>query len=107
VLFRNGRLIEYNKQAPRREMAYIDYGLGVICADVLRPYPAETPFDLADVYQVLSAKGHLAGLEVHERFYEIGSHEGLKEARDYFLSRRKHELRVATPEGSWRNHPKN
>ena len=89
VLFTNGRLVEYNKHAPRRDMTYIDYGLGVVSADVLAPYPADKPFDLADVYQALSTKGHLAGLEVHERFYEIGSHEGLKEAEDYFFIKEK------------------
>ena len=89
VLFTNGRLVEYNKHAPRPDMAYIDYGLGVVSADVLAPYPADKPFDLADVYQALSTKGQLAGLEVHERFYEIGSHEGLKEAEDYFFTKEK------------------
>jgi MurNAc alpha-1-phosphate uridylyltransferase len=89
VLFTNGRLVEYNKHATRPEMAYIDYGLGVVSADVLAPYPADKPFDLADVYQALSIKGQLAGLEVHERFYEIGSHTGLKEAEDYFFIKEK------------------
>ena len=89
VLFINGQLVEYNKLAPRPEMAYIDYGLGVISADLLWPYPADKPFDLADVYQELSTKGQLSGLEVHERFYEIGSYEGLKEAEDYFFIKEK------------------
>jgi len=89
VLFTNGRLVEYNKHSPRPEMAYIDYGLGVVSADVLRPYPADKPFDLADVYQEMSTKGQLACLEVHERFYEIGSHEGLKAAEDYFFTKEK------------------
>ena len=89
VLFTNGRLVEYNKHAPRPDMAYIDYGLGVVSTDVLTPYPADEPFDLADVYQDLSTKGQLLGLEVHERFYEIGSYEGLKEAEDYFLTKEK------------------
>lgn len=89
VLLTNGRLVEYNKRDPNSDMAYIDYGLGVMFADVLGPYPADKPFDLADVYHALSKKGQLAGLEVHERFYEIGSHEGLKEAEDYFCSKEK------------------
>jgi len=97
VLFTNGFLLEYNKHVPRPDMTYIDYGLGVISADVLESYSAEKPFDLACVYQTLAKKGQLAGLEVYERFYEIGSHEGLKEAEDYFFSRTKHELRVTTP----------
>ena len=89
VLFTNGQLVEYNKRAPRPDMAHIDYGLGVVSADVLAPYPADEPFDLADVYQELSTKGQLSGLEVHERFYEIGSHVGLKEAEDYFFIKEK------------------
>ena len=31
--------------------------------------------------------GQLAGHEVNERFYEIGSHEGLAETVDYFKGR--------------------
>jgi hypothetical protein len=70
-------------------MAYIDYGLGVVGADVLSPYPPDHPFDLADVYQTLSLGGKLFGMEVHERFYEIGSYAGLEEAADYFLTKEK------------------
>ncbi len=89
VLFVLGQLHEYNKRAPRAEMTYIDYGLGVVSASVLKQRPFGPPFDLADVYQDLSLKGQLAGLEVHERFYEIGSHTGLKETEDYFLAKEK------------------
>lgn len=87
VLFEGGKLLEYNKHAPRPDMAYIDYGLGVVAAEVFAQYPDDEPFDLADVYQTLSQQGQLAGLEVHERFYEIGSHTGLKEAEDFFLKK--------------------
>ena len=84
VLFHDGQIIEYNKHAPRPEMEYIDYGLGILTAEVLSAYPAGRTFDLAEVYHQLSLAGKLAGHEVHERFYEIGSHEGLKEAEMYF-----------------------
>jgi MurNAc alpha-1-phosphate uridylyltransferase len=89
VLFVGGRLLEYNKRASRAEMTYIDYGLAVVSASVLKRRPVGQPFDLADVYQDLSLQGQLAGLEVHERFYEIGSHSGLKETEDYFLTKEK------------------
>jgi len=89
VLFVNGRLHEYNKREPRAEMTYIDYGLGVVSASVMKQGPVGQSFDLADVYQDLSLQGQLAGLEVHERFYEIGSHTGLKETEDYFLTKEK------------------
>ncbi len=89
VLFADGRLFEYNKRSPLQEMAHIDYGLGLVSASVFVAYPDDGPFDLADVYQDLSVKGQLAGLEVHQRFYEIGSHSGLKEAEEYFLNKEK------------------
>jgi NDP-sugar pyrophosphorylase family protein len=87
VLFRDEELLEYNKHQPRPEMAYIDYGLGVLDAKVLAAYPAGQAFDLADVYQALALQGRLAGWEAHERFYEIGSHNGLAETRAYFLKK--------------------
>lgn len=87
VLFQSGRLLEYNKRKPREDMAYIDYGLGVLSASVLQGYPNDQALDLADVYQDLSRQGRLAGMEVHQRFYEIGSHNGLKEAEAYFLNK--------------------
>lgn len=87
VLFEDGRLVEYNKHAPRPDMTYIDYGLGVLSAKVLATYPDDHPFDLAEVYRTLSMQGRLAGMEVKQRFYEIGSHSGLKEAETYFLTK--------------------
>lgn len=78
VLFSNGSLLEYNKHHPLAEMAYVDYGLGVMSASVIAQYSEEC-FDLADVYHQLSIVGNLAGYEVFERFYEIGSHDGLRE----------------------------
>jgi NDP-sugar pyrophosphorylase family protein len=87
VLFRDGCLQEYNKHAPRPEMEFIDYGLGVLSASVFTDYAPGKPFDLADVYHALSLQGCLAGFEVHERFYEMGSHGGLKETEAYFLAK--------------------
>ena len=89
VMYAEGQLHEYNKRTPRAEMSYIDYGLGVVSASVLEQRPVGQSFDLADVYQDLSLQGQLAGLEVHERFYEIGSHTGLKETEDYCLTKEK------------------
>jgi len=86
VLFRDNVIVEYNKRAPRPEMRHIDYGLGAISAQVLADEVTTGPFDLADIYHRLSLSGQLAGYEVHERFYEVGSHKGLAEAADYFKS---------------------
>jgi NDP-sugar pyrophosphorylase family protein len=87
VLFIDGELIAYNKHNPHPDMSYIDYGLGLVSADIFTPYPYDSSFDLADVYQELSARNALAGFEVHDRFYEIGSHQGLKETNQYFINK--------------------
>lgn len=84
VLFRDGQIVEYNKRNPRPEMEFIDYGLGVLAGRVLDAHPDGEPFDVADVYHALSLERQLAGYEVHQRFYEIGSHSGLKEAESFF-----------------------
>ena len=78
-------MIEYNKALPKPEMSHIDYGLSILTPGVLDAYSLGERFDLADVFHSASLKGQLAGYEVFERFYEIGSHTGLQEASDYFL----------------------
>jgi N-acetyl-alpha-D-muramate 1-phosphate uridylyltransferase len=85
VLFSDGELLLYDKRAPRADMAYIDFGLAVLSRTVLEHWPPASDFDLADVLNELSLRGHLAGCEVSERFYEIGSPQGLRDA-EQFLS---------------------
>jgi N-acetyl-alpha-D-muramate 1-phosphate uridylyltransferase len=87
VLFVENVIVEYNKRVPAASMRHIDYGLGAISAQVLADENTTGPFDLADIYHRLSLSGQLAGYEVHERFYEIGSHKGLAEAADYIRGR--------------------
>jgi MurNAc alpha-1-phosphate uridylyltransferase len=89
VQFSGGQILEHNKRAPNARMEHIDYGLGVLSAHVLNGYPPDQPFDLAEVYQQLSVDQRLAGHEVHQRFYEIGSHEGLKETEAYLSNKEK------------------
>ena len=81
VLFEDGRLLAYDKRAPRAEMRHVDFGLGVLHHSLLARVPAGEPSDLADLYAALAAEGLLAGYEVPRRFYEIGSPAGLAETR--------------------------
>lgn len=79
VRFEGGEIKRYDKRERTAEMKHIDYGLGVFRAAALAPWPNEKPFDLVDVYQDLIGRKELAGFEVSQRFYEIGSREGLAE----------------------------
>jgi NDP-sugar pyrophosphorylase family protein len=85
VEFRDGRIIRYHKRERTPEMHYIDYGLGIVRAEVFKRWAADEIFDLALLYEELVEKGQLAGYEVGERFFEIGSHQGLGETDALFL----------------------
>jgi hypothetical protein len=61
--------------------------LGILTSAALQSYPKDRAFDLSDVYHELSLAGQLTGFEVTERFYEIGSQQGLKETEAYFSAR--------------------
>jgi len=78
----------YDKRNRTEGMCYIDYGLGVFQAEALAGWPEDKPFDLAEVYRDLVAKTQLAGFEVRQRFYEIGSAEGLAELDSLLRNRR-------------------
>ncbi|MGH9147471.1 MAG: nucleotidyl transferase, partial [Vicinamibacterales bacterium] len=83
VHYEDGRLLRYDKTHQTPDMRHIDYGLGVLTSRALATFPPDHPFDLALVYQRLLADNELAAFEVSERFYEIGSREGLEETRAY------------------------
>ena len=86
VLFRDRRLVEYDKHAPHRGMVHIDFGLSVWSARALQGHPRGARFDLADLCHALSLRGELAGHEVSGRFYEIGSLEGIRDTERYLRS---------------------
>jgi NDP-sugar pyrophosphorylase family protein len=79
VTYDRGRIIRYDKTGSDPAMQHIDYGLGALTPEAFDV--TDTPLDLAIVYQRLIARDALAGYEVQERFYEIGSPEGLEELR--------------------------
>ena len=86
VLFRDGRLLAYDKRAPGSDMSHIDFGLSVLSSAVFTRYARESIIDLADVFRDLAQHAELAALEVSQRFYEIGSPQGLRETEE-FLTR--------------------
>jgi len=137
VVFEDGEIVRYSKRRHGGDMKYIDYGLGILSAQVFDefgrdcslnecappqperalpqperapPQPERAPaqpedapsqlerdcttgatvspaFDLAEVYEKLAEQRLLMGYEVFERFYEIGSTEGLKELEQMIASR--------------------
>jgi NDP-sugar pyrophosphorylase family protein len=83
VEFAKGLIVRYDKKIRTPAMQHIDYGLGVLKPEVFAGWPAGQPFDLAEVYGRLVEQRRLAGFETLERFYEIGSPQGLAETDDH------------------------
>lgn len=85
--FEAGRVTLYDKKAPLPKpdaMKYIDYGLSAFQRSVIRDrIPSGVKADLADLFHHLSLEGELAGIEVQDRFYEVGSLQGLKDFEDF------------------------
>ncbi len=84
VVFADGEIKIYDKKARLPEMQHIDYGLSLFKAPAFNGFPAGQPLDLADVLGKLLREKQLAGYEVSERFYEIGSPAGLAELEKLF-----------------------
>jgi NDP-sugar pyrophosphorylase family protein len=79
VVFAHGEIVHYDKKLKVREMQHIDYGLSLFKASVFNAYAADQVFDLAEVMGKLVQEKQLAGYEVLQRFYEMGSPAGLAE----------------------------
>lgn len=80
-----GRILKYDKKFRTPRMEHIDYGLGIFRPSVFEGVQEGQTADLAEIYQELISDKKLLAYEVQERFYEVGSFEGLREL-DVLLS---------------------
>jgi N-acetyl-alpha-D-muramate 1-phosphate uridylyltransferase len=83
----NGMVVRYSK-TDNRGMEYIDYGVNLFKKEVLGLVPPSTPYSLESLFAVLIKSGELLAFEVTERFYEIGSINGLREFTGYIEEQR-------------------
>ncbi len=84
VLYQDGELCAYDKKNPTSLMTHIDYGLSIfqkaLFEKCLHP-------DLSDFFNQLSKENQLAGFEVFQPFYEVGSFAGIKRFEEYMGDR--------------------
>jgi len=83
VEFTGDRIVAYDKANRTPSMHHIDYGLGAFQRAAFDSAPAGRPHDLAAVYQDLLRRGELAAWESPDRFYEIGSLEGIHDLTEF------------------------
>jgi N-acetyl-alpha-D-muramate 1-phosphate uridylyltransferase len=92
VIFDGRIVVLYDKQRqarPAADFAFIDYGLSALSRRVVADeIPAVGRADLATLFNALSLRGELAGFEVTQRFYEIGSPAGLEDLERWLQKNR-------------------
>lgn len=87
VEFADGAIVAYDKKARTAAMRHIDYGLGAFHASAFDGIADGKPSDLATLYQEMLHRGELAAYEVHERFYEIGTVDGIRDTERYLIGK--------------------
>jgi NDP-sugar pyrophosphorylase family protein len=79
-----GNYVEkYSKTEQTPDMVYIDYGVSILRKKVLDFIPENEYHSLVTLFLSLIVQKELLAFPVKQRFYEIGSKEGLAEFQDY------------------------
>ena len=84
VIFNGKQINLYDKKNYSDQMNYIDYGLSICKKDIFIKITYDI-FDLAEIFTLLSKENHLDFYEVNQRFYEIGSQQGIEDFSNFAL----------------------
>ena len=80
-VFRVREQFFYRKNSPPKSANYIDFGLSIFQAKHFSKFPEE--FDMSEVQVSFSNAVNMQFFEVHTRFYEIGSSNGISDLEEY------------------------
>jgi NDP-sugar pyrophosphorylase family protein len=76
-------VLAYDKLHYHKAMTYVDFGFLIFRKEAFAQYPAQTGFDLAVPLKHLIIQRELKAFEVSERFYEVGTEEGIRTLTEY------------------------
>jgi NDP-sugar pyrophosphorylase family protein len=79
----DGMVKKYSKQEKTGDMVYIEYGANIFDKKVLKMIPQDKTYGLEDLFPRLIEKNQLAAYEISERFYEIGSKQGIQDFTEF------------------------
>jgi MurNAc alpha-1-phosphate uridylyltransferase len=85
---RGNLVAAYSKNGRTEDMVYIDYGAHIFRKLAFEPVPADRYFSLEDLFPALISLKQLLAFEVHDRFYEIGSTQGIQDFTEYIRGKR-------------------
>jgi len=87
IVIRDNMVEGYSKSEKTPDMVYIDCGAVIFHKEVLQLIPEDHFYSLEELFLRLIEKEQLLAFEVKEKFYEIGSPQGLKDF-EAFIQRR-------------------
>lgn len=85
VVVKNGRVVEYNKKTATPGMVWINFGVTALRKRALSSVSLNTFCDEESFYGGLVNRRQLLAFEVNERFYEIGTQDGLRAFGDFII----------------------
>jgi NDP-sugar pyrophosphorylase family protein len=81
-----GELVSrFSKCQASDDMVYVEYGVNIFRKEVLDMVP-QGPYGTDELFERLVETGDLLAFEVRERFYQIGSPQGLEEFKRFAVS---------------------
>jgi len=80
---KSGLVTKYAKGLKTESFEYIDFGLVCLKRSLLSSIPGGTPTDMSVIFSSLVGKKKLMAYEVFQRFYEVGSVQGVAEFSEY------------------------
>jgi NDP-sugar pyrophosphorylase family protein len=78
---------KYSKKRKTKDMVYIDYGASVLRKKALELVPSGRVYSLEKLFSQMIKQEELLCYETKQRFYQIGSPEGLEEFQKYISQR--------------------
>lgn len=79
---KNGKIITYDKSGKSSNLEYIDYGLLAFQKKSLELISKNKEIDISFLISKLIKKNQIVSFEVFQRFYEIGSFQGIKDFKN-------------------------
>jgi NDP-sugar pyrophosphorylase family protein len=83
IHFFDKKIVSYDKNDSNMDMQYIDFGLLYFNKSAFLEKDFGPSFDISLLLRYMISLGHVDGLEVYNRYYQIGSLLGIKELSEF------------------------
>jgi MurNAc alpha-1-phosphate uridylyltransferase len=87
AMIQGNAVTKYSKNGSTEGMTYIDYGVSLFRKEVLQMVPENDFYPLDNLFHMLIENNELLAYEAKDRFYEIGSVQGLHDFNSFIKER--------------------